>query len=271
MGDLGRYLHDLRERKGISLEEVSRVTRIGKSHLAALEAEEFAELPAPVFVKGFLRSYCEALHERPDQALAFYEAVPTAVPASRLVPARRPPPRSSRRTPLVAALLLLIVLAGGLAALQLATRRGAGPATPTGRSGSVVNSAPPSPSAPVGAAVQGRADATGPAASSPAPEARTAAAPAPAGVPAPGQRLVARAIEPTWLRVQMDGGEAVQELLPAGATREWTAERRFVLTIGNAGGIELTLNGRPVPSLGARGAVIRDLVLPREEAAKPAS
>jgi cytoskeleton protein RodZ len=271
MGDLGRYLHDLRERKGISLEEVSRVTRIGKRHLAALEAEEFAELPAPVFVKGFLRSYCEALHERPDQALEFYEAAPTAVPASRLTPACRPAPRSSRRSPLVAALLLLIALAVGLAALQLATRRGAGPAAPTGGNGPMVSSAP-SPSAPVGAAVPSRADATGPAASPPAPEARRApASPAPAGIPAAGQRLVARATEPTWLRVQMDGGEAVQELLPAGATREWTAERRFLLTIGNAGGIELTLNGRPVPSLGARGAVIRDLVLPRDEAAKPVS
>ena len=36
----------------------------------------------------------------------------------------------------------------------------------------------------------------------------------------------------------------------------------FVLTIGNAGGISLELNGRPVPRLGASGAVISRLVLP---------
>ena len=44
--------------------------------------------------------------------------------------------------------------------------------------------------------------------------------------------------------------------------REWTSDRRFVLTIGNAGGIEVVLNGRPLPPLGARGAVIHRLSLP---------
>jgi cytoskeleton protein RodZ len=269
MGDLGRYLHDLRERKGISLEEVSQVTRIGKRHLAALEAEEFAELPAPVFVKGFLRSYCEALHERPDQALAFYDAIPIAVPSSRSAPTYRPAPRSSRRSPLVAALLLLIALAGGLVALQLATRRGTGPAPSTSGGGPAVISGPSAPFPP-GTPIPGRAEAPPPAASAPAPPMASTTIAGVPGAPAPGHRLVARATEPTWLRVQMDGGEAVQELLPAGATREWMAERRFVLTIGNAGGVELTLNGRPVPSLGARGAVIRDLTLPREEPSRPA-
>jgi cytoskeleton protein RodZ len=280
MGELGRYLRDLRAQRGMTLEEVSQVTRVGKRHLAALEAEEFAELPAPVFVKGFLRSYCEALHERPEQALAFYEATPIAFPSARPALPRHQIPRPGRRSPLVAAALLVIALAGGLAALQLATRRGADPAPPAGGAtagaggGDAVVS--PSAPAPAGAGLPGGTDAPTSAAPSvaPAPRAETAGSPPPAGVPAasaPGQRLIARATEPTWLRVQMDSGEAVQELLPAGATREWMAERRFVLTIGNAGGLELTLNGRPVPSLGARGAVIRDLVLPREDPAKPAS
>jgi hypothetical protein len=38
----------------------------------------------------------------------------------------------------------------------------------------------------------------------------------------------------------------------------------FVLTIGNAGGVSLELNGRPVPRLGASGAVISRLVLPAD-------
>jgi cytoskeleton protein RodZ len=91
----------------------------------------------------------------------------------------------------------------------------------------------------------------------------SAAAPAitQAGVPET-QRLVVKAVEPTWIRVQIDDGRVVEELLEAGAQREWTSARRFVLTIGNAGGIEIVLNGRPLPSLGARGAVIHRLSLP---------
>jgi hypothetical protein len=73
-----------------------------------------------------------------------------------------------------------------------------------------------------------------------------------------------RAIEPTWIRVQVDEGQVAEELLQAGAVREWTAARRFVLTVGNAGGLELDLNGKRMPALGARGAVIQKLVLPQE-------
>ena len=271
MGDLGRYLLEMRERKGTTLEEISQVTRIGTAHLAALEAEEFSELPAPVFIKGFLRSYCEALREAPDQALRLYVAASEESAPCRPMPARQPAPAPRWRSPLLAAAVLLVLLVAGLAAITLMARRGEGPpSTPTESSTALGSASEPAPA---------RAVPTPP--PTPAPAAVLAAAPAPVpavSAPAPGgsapgppQRLVARTSEPTWLRVQMDGGEAAQELLPAGATREWTAERRFVLTIGNAGGVELELNGRPVPSLGPRGAVIRDLVLPREDAARPTS
>jgi hypothetical protein len=75
---------------------------------------------------------------------------------------------------------------------------------------------------------------------------------------------VVKALEPTWIRVQIDGTRSVEELLPAGATREWSAEKRFVLTVGNAGGISLELNGRAMPPIGAPGTVIRELVLPAD-------
>jgi cytoskeleton protein RodZ len=76
-----------------------------------------------------------------------------------------------------------------------------------------------------------------------------------------------KAIEETWIRIQPDDGHAVEELLPPGSTREWTAQKHFLLTIGNAGGIQIELNGQPMPPLGARGAVIRQLQLPQTAAA----
>jgi hypothetical protein len=71
-----------------------------------------------------------------------------------------------------------------------------------------------------------------------------------------------KAVEPSWIRVQTDDGRVVEELLPAGASREWATERRFVVTLGNAGGVEVTLNGKTLPALGAKGAVIQRLELP---------
>jgi cytoskeleton protein RodZ len=77
--------------------------------------------------------------------------------------------------------------------------------------------------------------------------------------------LVVRAVEPTWLRVQADDGQVAEELLQTGAVREWSATKRFTLTVGNAGGVEIDLDGKRLPSLGAKGAVIQRLVLPQEQ------
>ena len=60
----------------------------------------------------------------------------------------------------------------------------------------------------------------------------------------------------------MDRGSVIEELIPAGATRQWTSDQRFVLTIGNAGGISLELNGRSLAPLGRSGVVVHRLVLP---------
>ena len=54
---LGGHLRALREAKGSSLEDMARSTRVGIRHLEALEEERLADLPSPVFVRGFIRSY----------------------------------------------------------------------------------------------------------------------------------------------------------------------------------------------------------------------
>src|SRR5260370_1294880 len=107
------------------------------------------------------------------------------------------------------------------------------------------------------------APATPAASSSPAPSPATTAVEV---KPTGSHRLVMRAIEPTWVRVQIDDGPVAEELLPTGAVREWTAARRFVLTVRNAAGLEVDFNGRRIPPLGARGAVIQRLVLPPDRA-----
>ncbi|HET7340088.1 MAG TPA: DUF4115 domain-containing protein, partial [Methylomirabilota bacterium] len=77
-------------------------------------------------------------------------------------------------------------------------------------------------------------------------------------------RLVARTNETTWIRVRTEDGRTSEENVPAGEVREWVSNRPFVVTIGNAGGVNFELNGRPLPPLGARGTVIPRLVLPPE-------
>jgi cytoskeleton protein RodZ len=84
-------------------------------------------------------------------------------------------------------------------------------------------------------------------------------------------RLVARTSEPTWVRVRMGDGRAVEETMAANEVREWVSNQPFVLTIGNAGGIALELNGRALPSLGPRGGVVGRIVIPPTSDAPPAA
>jgi hypothetical protein len=73
-----------------------------------------------------------------------------------------------------------------------------------------------------------------------------------------------RAIDTTWVRVQPDGARPTEETLSPGSVREWRSAGRFHITVGNAGGVELELDGRALPSLGAPGQVVRDATLPVE-------
>jgi len=270
---VGAYLRRLREDKGSSLDDIARATRVGRRHLEALEANEAHELPAPVFVKGFIRAYCEFLETPPDEALTRYRrhaGESTPAPRPRSIGRARP---SRLGSPVAVSLLLLAVLGGALVAVNLGLRS-SGPGTTGPRpSGAPVT---PEHTAPGGAA---RAPAPASPDASPRAEpgaVQTSASEAAAPVPAPiakvgRQRLAVRAVESTWVRVQADGATAVEELLPAGAVREWISEGHFVLTLGNAGGVELTLNGERLPPLGDRGAVIREMVLPQAAAAAPRS
>jgi cytoskeletal protein RodZ len=276
---LGAYLRSLREAKGGSLEDMARSTRVGIRHLEALEEERIADLPSPVFVRGFIRAYCSFLRESPEAALARYEELMGGRVAVQAASAPLGPRTTWASSSLVVGLALLLVLGLGLIVLNLTVKRPVGTSVTAARikpapaAEPTVTAPPPTPQPAAKAVPAHQGPAPGPATSAeparPAsPPAQTAspASPAAPAVPAKAgpepQRLVIRAVEPTWVRVQTDESRIAEELLPAGASREWTAERRFLLTIGNAGGIELTLNGKSLAPLGAKGTVIQRLELP---------
>jgi cytoskeleton protein RodZ len=222
-------------------------TRISERYLRALESDVRDDLPAPVFVKGFIRAYCAFLDAPAGEALALYnqELGLPAMGESNAVHVR--PGKRWVGHPLAVSGALLLIFGGGLVALKLISQ-------PT----------PPRMGEPRPAirAPESAPQLAPPAASAVSmPPAVVAPASAEARVPEM-HRLVVKAVEPTWIRVQIDDARVVEELLTAGARREWTSDKRFVLSISNAGGIEIVLNGRALPSLGARGAVIHRLSLP---------
>lgn len=61
----GSQLRRIREARGLSLQELSELTKVSLSHLENIEAERFALLPPPVYLRGFLMLIARALRIDP--------------------------------------------------------------------------------------------------------------------------------------------------------------------------------------------------------------
>lgn len=336
MPSLGALLRELREKHGASLDDISQQTRVSARFLEAIEADDLAALPAAPFTRGFIRAYCEFLHEPAAEALALYTAAApgsTVVDEPRVAPPRIGARPGGPRGPVLLSLALLVVLGVALLAVTLAlqsSRKSAAPRPggPEGQRPELAIPAPPpsdpdaaargtgpspaagpaagpdrglqsatvpgpagvplpapaagaGPATPAATAPQGEAVASAPPrrsegtpGASPVPHGATAApgptpattraAPSAADVAGSAYRLVARTTAPTWIRVRMADGRTTEETIPPGEVREWISNRPFVLTIGNAGGVALELNGHALPALGRAGEVIGRLTIPAE-------
>ena len=393
MSSVGAYLRGLRQKQGMSVDELSRATRVLHHYLEALETDDIGSLPAPVFTKGFIRAYCQAVGVAPDEALKLYDRIgvpapdvtkvpagaaarvaavaevqrrqivqePDYLPVTPAGPSLQGEPREKRaRGTLLMSFVLLVVLGVAFFAVTLVLQSGrqgdgdpgdrvasqfpavtdaqapspaatpvespapqpaaamqpataAHPAAPTPPAMQpAVQPVKPSPSAPppsvapvpavqtaASSALSGPAVPSAPAAPKPvaapsavslpnataspsaAPAASVAnASPVASALPAASSasmaaattarglglpyRLIARTTETTWMRVRTEDGRTSEETIPANEIREWISNGPFVITIGNAGGVSLELNGRPIPRLGASGSVVTRLVLPSD-------
>jgi hypothetical protein len=75
--------------------------------------------------------------------------------------------------------------------------------------------------------------------------------------------LAIEALELTWVVVQVDNGSPEEALMRPGERVQWKASDRFTLTLGNAGGVRVELNGKEQGPFGNSGKVARDIVLKR--------
>lgn len=81
MESVGEFFRQVRETKGLTVDEVASKTRIRADFVKALEDGNFAKLPDQVFARGFVRSYArslgldeeDAIHRFVQSAGAFYD------------------------------------------------------------------------------------------------------------------------------------------------------------------------------------------------------
>lgn len=94
MKELGSRLMRARETRGLTLEDAERDTRISRRYLQALETEQFEVIPAPVYARGFLRSYSQYLGLDPGEMLSLFprdeEELPPPAPTPRRASVKEP-------------------------------------------------------------------------------------------------------------------------------------------------------------------------------------
>jgi hypothetical protein len=240
---VGQILRERRQTRGVSLEEAAAATRIRPIFLRAMEEDDYHLLPDERYLIRFLGEYATFLGLNPEEVQRQFSRQ-IARPQSSLAvfPVKRSITLSVRH--LLPGLLLLFFLLPsifiGLSLLSNKAQEATGP-----EAARPIREAQPLPSSDLAA-----------------PQAPT---------PSQGQRYIlrARAQEMTWMLVTIDGGEIRDVLLRAGETWEWRAQQGFLVTLGNAGGVELVLNGRALSKLGKSGQVIRNLRLPPPEVPEP--
>jgi cytoskeletal protein RodZ len=266
---LGEALRSARTGQGRSLTDVSRSINLRETVVRAIEADDFTLCGGDVYARGHIRAYARLLGLDPGPLVRSYDlrsgAPPEGARVALLSDDDVPLERSGPSWSLLAGVALVVVVA--LLGWQLVSEL-RGPArpteqvagattTPTGRATPTVTTPPTS------------APSVAPSVAPTAPSSPTAGGPTSGSSTVnPGEVAVALTITgDSWVEVRDAKGRTVYSgLLSKGDAKKFRDTSPLRLTLGNAGGVELTVNGTPLGTAGKAGEVKRLTFRPGEDA-----
>ena len=249
MGPIGEILRDERLRRGLKLEQVTECTKIGQAHLQAIETNRFDHLPRGLYARSFIRQYARMLDLDEELLIASFK--------EQFEQPILPLPALSTRTPHLSLtpsfgwLGVLFIAAGAIYTLLEDLR----PSMPDVQTKPIHLAHVDSRS---GALVEKRVQ--------PRQVVRTASEYQALAVSAQTERnlslgtigvghVVFSAREPVWVSVESDGKRVYRGMLEGQERKELEASGKLIALVGNAGGLEVSVNGNPIGSLGQRGEV----------------
>ena len=106
----GKFLKKERETRNISLEEISKSTKVKEHYLKAIEEDRYELLPAIPYVKGFLNVYARYLTLNPKDILLQYENyLKSLIPPETIQLQQAPPKKKSARAWFIFSLISVIL------------------------------------------------------------------------------------------------------------------------------------------------------------------
>jgi cytoskeleton protein RodZ len=250
MQSVGKFIRATRLEAGLSLEDISAYTRISLRNLQAIEEDDISVMPSAFFYKSFVNQFGNVLGIDGQTLSPLIDQVLPRIPEA-LVPGQAERiakgavirssirPRNYKWLFSVGSLALALVCCSGFYAFW---------ENATGNRNRAVGKADVKVPQPSPAVVE-------PLPRSAPPSAWTAEL-------ASGYRVDLSALEPTWLSVTADGRQEFNGTLEPEQKKTFAGRERGRIRTGNAGGISLVFNGKPIGVVGRRGE-IRDIVFTR--------
>jgi cytoskeleton protein RodZ len=287
----GEKLKLEREKRNITLDQVSVSTKIGIRMLRALEENQFNQLPGGIFNKGFVRAYSRVVGLDEEQTIADYlqASGDAAPPSTEVVVSPSATSRSEKAKPkeerndhrksrpekpsrgegseAEESAVRIDASSGGVgqqlpwgvfAALLLLVALTLSLWSRYERSSKRQSSSSPSEPAD-----------HGPAPAPPAPQGSmtqltpVSNSPPTSGSPSTQFSLLIKAHDDSWITITSDGKPIPSELMIAGSERTIQGTKQIIVKAGNAGGLDFQLNGEKVPIIGESGEVKTVIFGPR--------
>ncbi len=259
---VGEILRRTRVHYGQSLEQIEQVLRIRASQLEALETGNLEQLPGRVYAIGFVRAYAEYLGLDGDKMVHLFKQ--QSVGKNARPELQFPVAADDAKVPSIpmvgigAILCVAVIIVAGVFFTGGESDEEIPPVPSTmqeqalGEAPSIIPAAEPPPQPP-------------PMFNEDTPIAQNAAVPA-----APVQRVIVNVEDNSWVEVRDATGKVLlSQVLKPGDQFLVPNEPGMTLSTGNAGGLTLQLDGKPLPKIGKQAEVKRNISLNPSDLLKP--
>ena len=268
---IGDMLRSERERQNLTIQDIAKGTSIRALYIEAIENGDYEQLPGTVYAKGFIRNYANFLkidadavvhqfmeENHPEEVAAAEEAKQQLAEAEE---ANREEVKqklatgseyrehvsssSNRSNNLLIALIVLLVAGGAYYLFAMED-----------------SNAPKQPAKAVTQTAKAPASAKTETAKA---EEKKEAQP----VKVDGVELVAKFTDKCWTQVVADGKTVYEGTMESGKTETWKGKEKVVITAGNAGAVEMKVNGQDMGKAGNVGQVV-EKTFTADKAGQPA-
>ncbi len=246
--EIGNKLRETRLAKGLTLQDVEEATKIRVKYIDALEKDQFDLLPGKVYVIAFLRNYARFLEINDDDLVQQYKLI-SAGPTDEDTlenskekkyhkhaekktaeekPLKNPKEKSNINTFLIAAVAIILVVA--IAFYQ--------------------NHTDEPDSNPEPQVVQNQDDNNQTSPENPEPDPN-------ADVKTDGVELILNVTDAQcWMQINVDGQTTFSGIADPGETKTYVGQKSIYVKLGNAGAVDVVVNGENIGKLAPLGQVV---------------